>query len=126
MPRARWFLMVSFALAIIGMATWSMAQDRRAIAPDMKVLLENDCVRVQYHDVPVGGTIAMHSHPKYVVYTLKAFQARITLPDGSTRMSKREAGEVYWNESITHSVENLGTSDIHNLIMELKPGASCH
>ena len=126
MSRAHRSLIVSFVLAIVGMATWSMAQDRRTVATDMKVLLENECVRVQYHDVPVGGTIPMHSHPKYVVYALKAFEARIILADGSTRMSKRDAGEAYWNEAITHSVENLGTSDIHNLIIELKPGASCH
>jgi hypothetical protein len=117
---------VPAAFAIIAIAGLSLAQDRRTIVPDMKVLLENDCVRVQYHDVPVGKTIPMHSHPNYVVYTLKPFEARITLPDGTTRTSKREAGVAYWNEPITHSVENLGTSDIHNLIIELKSGTSCH
>ena len=117
---------VPAAFAIIAIAALSLAQDRRTVAPDMKVLLENECVRVQFHDVPVGKTIPMHSHPNYVVYTLKPFEARITLPDGTTRISKREAGVAYWNEPITHSVENLGTSDIHNLIIELKPGTSCH
>jgi hypothetical protein len=68
----------------------------------------------------------MHSHPHYVVYTLKPFKARITLPDGTQRISEHRAGEAYWNEAITHSVENVGSSDIHNLIVELKPGASCH
>jgi len=91
----------------------------------MKVLFENECVRVQYHDVAVGQTIPMHSHPKYIVYTLKPFEARITLPDGTQRVSKRDAGEAYWNEPITHSVQNLGKTDIHNLIIELKPGSSC-
>lgn len=100
--------------------------DRVAAVPNTKVLLENDCVRVQYHDVAVGGTVPMHSHPHYVVYTLKPFKARITLPDGSQRTSEHQAGEAYWNEAITHSVQNLGSSDIHNLIVELKPGAACH
>ena len=116
---------VLVALAIVTIAGLSLAQDRREVVPGMKVLLENDCVRVQYHDVPVGQTIPMHSHPNYVVYTLKPFEARITLPDGTTRTSKREAGVAYWNEPITHSVQNLGASDIHNLIIELKSGASC-
>lgn len=92
----------------------------------MKVLLENNCVRVQYHDVAVGQTIPMHSHPTYVVYALKPFQARIRLKEGTQRISQRKAGEAYWNEPITHSVENLGSTPIHNLIVELKPGASCH
>lgn len=117
---------VPAVLAIVAIAGLSLAQDRRTVVPDMKVLLDNECVRVQYHDVPVGQTISMHSHPNYVVYTLKPFEARVTLPDGTTRTSKREAGVAYWNEPITHSIQNLGASDIHNLIIELKPGASCH
>lgn len=64
----------------------------------------------------------MHSYPKYVVYVLKSFKARITLADGTQRISERQAGEAYWNEAITHSVENLGSNEIHNLIVELKSG----
>ena len=119
------YLAVS-AILIVSLVARSLAQDRRDIVPEMKVLLENECVRVQYHDVAVGQTIPMHSHPQYVVYTLKPFEARIILPDGSQRMSKRHAGEAYWSEAITHSVENVGKTDIHNLIIELKPGSSCH
>ena len=102
-----------------------IAQDRVAIVPQTKVLFENDCVRVQYHDVAVGQKVPMHSHPNYVVYTLKSFKARITLPDGTQRISERKAGEAYWNEALSHSVENIGSSDIHNLIVELKPGGRC-
>jgi quercetin dioxygenase-like cupin family protein len=100
--------------------------DRVAAVPGTKVLLENACVRVQYHDVAVGQTIPMHSHPNYVVYVLKAFKARITLPDGSQRISEHQAGEAYWNPPVAHSVENLGNTEIHNLIVELKPATSCH
>ena len=67
----------------------------------------------------------MHSHPAYVVYVLRSFKARIRLPDGTERISQRKAGEAYWNPPITHSVQNLGKTPIHNLIMELKPGGKC-
>ncbi|HYM41196.1 MAG TPA: hypothetical protein VET46_00385 [Steroidobacteraceae bacterium] len=111
---------------VAGTTASAPVPDRVGAVPGTKVLLENDCVRVQYHDVAVGQTVPMHTHPHYVVYTLKPFKARITLADGSQRISEHQAGEAYWNEPITHSVENLGSSDIHNLIVELKPGASCH
>lgn len=101
------------------------AQDRALVVPDMKVLLNNDCVRVQRHDVDVGGAIPMHSHPAYVVYTLNDFKAEITLPDGTKRISQRKAGEAYWNPPISHSVKNLGNTPIHNLIVEIKPGGTC-
>lgn len=103
----------------------SSAQDRLTVVPGMPVLLNNDCVRVQRHDVPVGGSIPMHDHPAYVVYTLNPFKARITLADGTQRISQRKAGEAYWNVPISHSVENIGTSEIHNLIIEIKPGSKC-
>ena len=106
-------------------ATWAAAQDRVTVVPGMKVLLDNDCVRVQYHDVAVGQKVPMHAHPNYVVYTLNAFKARITLPDGAQRISERKAGEAYWNQALSHSVENIGSTDIHNLIVELKPGGKC-
>jgi quercetin dioxygenase-like cupin family protein len=97
MPRAWRRGASGVGVALVAAAVWVQAQDRRTIAPDMKVLLENECVRVQYHDVPVGQSIPMHSHPNYVVYTLKPFEARITLADGTQRVSKRKAGEAYWN-----------------------------
>jgi hypothetical protein len=96
-----------------------------ATVPQTKVLMENQCARVQYHDAGVGETIPMHTHPNYIVYVLKSFRARIRLPDGTERISNRKEGEAYWNPAITHSVENLGTTDIHNLIVELKPGGTC-
>jgi beta-alanine degradation protein BauB len=117
-----WVCAIVAALAAMPVAS---AQDRAAVVPGMKVLLNNDCVRVQYHDAAVGETIPMHSHPAYVVYVLKPFKARVTLPDGTQRISERKDGEAYWNDPITHTVENIGAGDIHNLIFELKPGGKC-
>ena len=119
------FLIALTACTAATAAMYSPAQDRAAVVPGMKVLLENECVRVQYHDVAVGQSVPMHSHPGYVVYVLKSFRARITLPDGTQRISAHKEGEAYWNPPIRHSVTNIGDTDIHNLIVELKPGKSC-
>ena len=120
------FLTMTTTCVALTVAVYSLAQDRATVVPGMKVLLENDCVRVQYHDVAVGQTVPMHSHPNYVVYVLKSFRARITLPDGTQRISAHNEGEAYWNPPITHSVTNVGETEIHNLIVELKPGKACH
>src|SRR4051812_28347400 len=104
------FIMAAAASGVGAAATPAGAQDRAAVVPGMKVLLENDCVRVQYHDVAIGQKVPMHSHPNYVVYTLNPFTARITLPDGTQRISEHKAGEAYWNPAISHSVENLGSA----------------
>ena len=118
-------LAATVLIATVVLALDAMAQDRAKVIPQMKVLLENKCVRVQYHDVGVGQTAPMHSHPNDIVYTLRPFKARIRLADGTQRISERKSGEAYWNPPITHSVENLGKTPIHNLIVELKPGVTC-
>lgn len=95
-------------------------QDRAAAIPEMKVLLENEHVRVQFHDVKVGEKTAIHSHPAYVAYVFGSYKARFELADGSTKVAERAAGDVFFSGPVTHSVENLGTTPIHNLIVELK------
>jgi quercetin dioxygenase-like cupin family protein len=97
-------------------------QDRATVVPDMKVLLENEHVRVQFHDVRPGETTPMHSHPSYVAYVFNAYTARFVLADGSAKTAERRAGDVFYSGPVTHTVENLGTAPIHNLIVELKGG----
>ena len=125
MNRFRIVALMAIAGAALVVADRVVGQDRAVVVPGMKVLLDHKCARVQYHDAGVGETIPMHSHPAYIVYTMRAFRARITLKDGTQRISQRDSGVAYWNEPITHSVQNLGTTPIHNLIVEMKPGASC-
>jgi beta-alanine degradation protein BauB len=113
---------VSFALAcglVLGFSA-ARAQDRALAVPGMKVLLENAKVRVQFHDVAVGETVPMHSHPSYVAYVIKPYKARLEQADGTEKLVDRQPGDVFWGEPVTHTVENLGTNDIHNLIVELK------
>ena len=125
MPRFLQRIPMAVVMLTAMLAGRAGAQDRAAVVPGMKVLLENACVRVQYHDVGVGETVPMHTHPAYVVYTLAAFRARIRVADGTQRISARDSGVAYWNAPITHSVENLGTTPIHNLIVEMKSGPNC-
>jgi len=118
----RWRLVTAVAFgAALGFSAGTLrSQDRAAVVPGMRVLLENARVRVQYHDVAVGETVPMHSHPAYVAYVLKPYKARLRLADGSQKLVDRKPGDVFWGDPVTHSVENLGDAEIHNLIVELK------
>ncbi len=86
----------------------------------MKILFENDRVRVQEHYVKRGERIGMHSHPPYVVYSFNDYKVRSTFPDGSSRESEGRAGHAHWNEATTHAVENIGATDVRNLVIEIK------
>ena len=110
---------VSLAL-LIGVGT-AMAQDFAKISPqDVKVLLENDRVRVLEVRHQPGVKEAMHSHPAYISYYLDATKVKVTTPDGKTVEKERKAGDVQFNEPVTHALENVGTNEQHVLVIELK------
>jgi hypothetical protein len=99
------------------------SQDRALAVPDMKVLLQNERVRVQFHDVKVGETTPMHSHPAYVAYVFNDYTAKSVTADGKTIPLSRKAGEVFYGIPVTHQIVNDGKTPIHNLIVELQDPA---
>ena len=115
----------SIVLSFVGLLTplagvLGRTQDRASVVPEMKVLLENEHVRVQFHDVAVGEKTPLHSHPSYVAYVFSPYTARFVLADGSVKTAERKTGDVFYSGPVTHSVENTGSTPIHNLIVELK------
>ena len=122
MRRERVVWACAVALTMCG-AIWGFAQDRKAVDPSMKVLLENDRVRVQEHFLKPGEKIAMHSHPDKVIYALNDWKVRETLADGTTRVVEGKAGTARWGKATQHAVENIGTTEVRNIVIELKDGS---
>lgn len=106
------------------LAAWSAiagyAQDRKVVDPSMKVLLENDRVRVQEHYLKPGEKIEMHSHPDKVIYAVNDWKVRETLADGTVRVVEGKAGTARWGKATHHAVENIGTTEVRNVVIELK------
>jgi beta-alanine degradation protein BauB len=101
-----------------------VAQDPVKENPDMfKVLLENDRVRVIDDRVPAGAKVAMHSHPEYVVYPLSSYRMKFIFPDGTSRVADVQEGTARYVPGIAHAEENIGTTDAHALLVEIKAQA---
>jgi quercetin dioxygenase-like cupin family protein len=116
-----WRVVASAVPAVLLLSDASSgSQDRAAAVPDMKVLLQNARVRVQFHDVSVGETTPMHSHPAYVAYVFNAYTGKAILASGTEVPLSRKAGDVFYGEPVTHQIANTGKTPIHNLIVELK------
>jgi quercetin dioxygenase-like cupin family protein len=111
---------LAVSLVFVFGARTAMAQDLAKVSPDAKVLFENDRVRVLDVQHQPGGKEPMHTHPAYVAYAFTNATAKTTLPDGKTSVKDRKAGSVTWGEPVTHSVENVGTTEFHMLVIELK------
>ena len=109
------------SLALVIAPKTAMAQDMAKVAPSStKVVLENDRVRVLEVRQKPGEKGAMHSHPASLLCPLSTSKAKFTSSDGKTTESELKAGAVTWREAETHAVENVGATDSHVLVIELK------
>jgi len=88
-----------------------------------KVLIENERVRILDFRLRQGDTEAFHSHPAHVLYVLEPFTIRFKLPDGRTVIRQAKAGDVLFSEAVTHSPTNIGRTDAHGILVELKTPA---
>lgn len=85
-----------------------------------KVLFENGWVRVLEYYSKTGDKDAMHSHPEHIVYFLSSGKLKAISLDGKTREAEFKSGQVHWFRATTHALENIGTTDMRALVVELK------
>jgi quercetin dioxygenase-like cupin family protein len=104
-----------------GLTAASRAQDPVPLYPaNYKVLFENDRVRVLDFTLRKGDSEKAHFHPANVAVFLADFKIRFTLPDGTTRIREGHPGEVAYSEATTHAPVNIGDTDAHGILVELK------
>lgn len=97
------------------------AQDPTVLYPgNYQVMILNDQVRVMDFQLKRGAREAMHMHPAHVLYVLTGFRIRFTFPDGTTRVRETKAGEVLYSDAVMHSPENIGDTDAHGILVELR------
>ena len=85
-----------------------------------KVILESERVRVfEYRDKP-GEKTSLHYHQDFVIYALSSFKRKLVLADGKEMKREFNIGEVAWMKEQTHIGINIGKTETHALIVELK------
>ena len=98
-----------------------MVQDvLQARANINKPVMENDRVRVLDVWFKPGEKAAVHSHPDHVIYVLSGGKMRITPSKGKTQEMDLKAGQAIWMDATSHEAQNLGKTDVHMLVVELK------
>jgi hypothetical protein len=87
-------------------------------AQDVKVLLENDSVKVmQIREAP-GDKLEMNDHLDTVVVALNDQRRQMTTD--KTAELNLKAGQAMWLGNVKHSEKNIGTTDADLLVVEIK------
>jgi quercetin dioxygenase-like cupin family protein len=122
------FICGSIFGATAAIATLAIAQpemDPLKLSPQLYTArLENDRVRVYEYRIKPGVKEPMHSHPHGLVYVLAGGKIRSTSAAGVVSETESKAGDLMWREGLSHSLENVGSSEVHALSIELKPCTS--
>ena len=117
-------IIISAVIASFAFIAWTAsvpAEDPAVVNPrTVKVKFENDRVRVLEAELPAGVKEQMHSHPAYIIYVLAGGRVRNYTEDGKTTESELKTGDVLYREPLTHAAENIGTTTMHFILVELK------
>jgi quercetin dioxygenase-like cupin family protein len=107
-------------LAVAG-ARMAPAQDPAVVnAKFVHVKLENARARVLESALEPGDKEQLHSHPAYVTYVVAGGKIRNHTADGKATEAELKTGDVLYRDAITHWAENIGTTTIRVVLVELK------
>ena len=113
-------LLKILALALL-VAAASPAPDAEKASPTVvKLRFENERVRVLETVSNPGDREQMHSHPASVVFVVAGGKLRLTTAEGKSSDVEFKTGDTLWREPVTHAAENIGTTQLHAIIVELR------
>jgi quercetin dioxygenase-like cupin family protein len=110
------------ALVAVALNAQTEVPDAVKQSPDYySVRYENECVRVLDYRLKPGQKEAMHTHQPGVSYIITTAKLRTSLSTGEVAEGMINAGDIHKREqSVTHAVENIGDTEAHVIIVEMK------
>jgi quercetin dioxygenase-like cupin family protein len=118
-----WFACFGVAVLVIALTpARARCQDNAVVNPKTAhVILDNDHVHVLDVVLEPGAKEQVHSHPAYVTYVLAGGKLRSHTTDGKSTEIVLETGKAIYREPLTHWAENIGSTPIHLVVVEIKP-----
>ena len=119
MKKAVMVIGVAFVAAFVVVPAF--AQDPVKVAPQaFKERLNNDKVRVLEYTSKPGSKEPMHTHGEAVLYVIHGGKFKSTTADGVSKVIVYKTGDVLWRDALTHTGENVGTTEMRALVIEIK------
>lgn len=112
-----------FTVCFIGFAVYGKSQQNIPVSDTIKVILENDKVKVTEYVSNPGKDICgkgKHTHAPHLSILLTDANVTVTTPDGNTQIFDLKAGAAFWSEAETHIAINSGSKIAKAYIVEVK------
>jgi quercetin dioxygenase-like cupin family protein len=102
-----------------------LAQDAVKVAPgNLKILHENEYVRVVQDTLAPGEIEAMHTHPASWYYVTLPGTMKVTYANGKTTTWNAKLGEQAWMDAEpAHTSENIGKTTMQYVLVEVRSAA---
>ena len=108
-------------IGLLLLSSAAFAQDPLVVnAKTLRLKFENARVRVLKATLKPGEKENLHSHPSYLFYVIDGGKVRNHSVDGKVSEAEFKAGDVIYRDPLTHWSENIGTTTIHLILVELK------
>jgi len=122
MRSVRYFVVgVLAVILVLGVAVTKNATASDVESKVTKVLLENDKVLVTESIRQPGVIEPMHTHEKpFLVYWLEPCKIKASFPNGKSKVMDIPAGKVLYKDGVTHEIEIMGDTAMHDLHIEFK------
>ncbi len=114
-------LMVLFFIA--GCALLGYGHDKDSEKEAVKVILENDKVKVTEFVSSPGGDACgegKHTHKPRLVIAVTDASVKLTTEDGKSQEIDLKAGTVFWGDAETHMAVNTGSQTAKFYAIEVK------
>jgi len=118
-------LIAGGALAVGLGGGWMVSRAQEPVStprPSVKLLLENEHVRVREIELPPGGSTGQHTHQvPELAYVFTAGTVKVSTPGAKPVLEHWLAGEARWRDAgVTHELMNAGDQPMRVLVIDMK------
>ena len=111
-------LLIGFTLTIYS----ANAQAQNEVWPGVtiKVLTENEKVKVFRVTFARGAVADWHSHPQHTIYALTKAKLKAEEKGKEPAIIELQAGQGIWSPAVTHRTSNVGKKRFTLIVTEIK------
>jgi beta-alanine degradation protein BauB len=109
-------------LTAFGTAETADAQDKKEPWPGVtvKILTENDNVKISEITFAPGAVADWHSHPQHTIYAVTDIKMKEEIKGKESTTSEIKAGQAMWLPAINHLITNVGKAPFTAIVTEIK------